>query len=88
MSEDRNPNNLDNLLDAIEGAAPEFEMEFLREIVHAGEDVIALEVLCDNLYESGTRLQPPLFARLVAACTANGVDERHCSNLEAARSLT
>lgn len=77
MSDDWNPEDLDSLLDAIEAVAPKLGMESLRELVHAGEDVIALEVLCDNLYESGSRLPPALFSRFIATCKANGVDECH-----------
>lgn len=48
--------------------------ETVRSLLRAGEDVIAYEVLCDNLYEDDVRVHRPLLLGLADAAKQAGVD--------------
>ena len=65
------------LLDLVRDAAPSFPQGNARELVMSGETTVALENLCDNLFELGVQLPAPTREALVEACRSASVDERY-----------
>lgn len=48
--------------------------ESVRSLLDAGEDVVAYEILCDNLYEDDIQVPRPLLLHLSDAAGRAGVD--------------
>jgi hypothetical protein len=48
--------------------------ESVRSLLDAGEDVVAYEILCDNLYEDDIPVPRPLLLALSGAVSRAGVD--------------
>ncbi len=65
------------LLDFIGDVAPSFPQDNVRELVISGETKVALENLCDNLFELGVQLPAPTRDALVEACRSASVNERY-----------
>lgn len=70
-------------LDSIRHAVPSFPQGNARELVQNGEVVVALENLCDNLFE--LEVQLPISARraLVEACESASVNESYWKEFKA-----
>ncbi len=64
-------------LDSIRHAAPSFPQGNARELVMSGEAKVALENLCDNLFELGVQLPASTRRALVEACQSASVSERY-----------
>lgn len=48
--------------------------ESVRSLLDAGEDVVAYEILCDNLYEDDVQVPRPVLVALSDAVDRAGVD--------------
>lgn len=64
------PARLEALLSSIREHAPTFRIDGITELVKYGEPTIALEHLCDNLYEANVALTPEIRDELVVLSKA------------------
>lgn len=77
---DSRPNLLDEILsvlNSIRMASPSFPLSHVHELVMVGEIQVALENLCDNLFELDVELPEQTRAALVQACKSASVSERY-----------
>jgi len=65
------------LLKAVQECAPTFPMDDPASLVLVGEVAVALEILCDNLYELDVQLSDAVMSRLVITCQEWAVPENY-----------
>ncbi len=72
-----------SVLASIQHAVPSFPLGNARELVQNGEVVVALENLCDNLFELEVQLPTSARRALVEACESAAVSERYWKEFKA-----
>lgn len=66
-----------SVLDRVRDAAPSFPQGNTRDLVVRGEAKVALENLCDNLFELGVQLPTSTKKALVEVCKCAAVSEAY-----------
>ena len=71
-----------DLADHLEGIARPQDLADYRDLVQHNEGVIALQNICQNLYEYDTQLPRPVLDHIVSVAREAGLDEREWAFLE------
>lgn len=67
---------------AFVGRVPQDRLDFYHEEIDAGEETIALECLCDNLYDYDVSVPQDVYQEIVILSRMLGVDQRRWSILK------
>ncbi len=72
----------EEIISLINGGISEFQEKNIRELVEANEWGIALEILCDCLYEDTIAVPQRVYQLIEKAGIAIGVDEEYWTELK------